>query len=172
MCVSIVFGIKVDDHNICSMERKIKKLGAKYEYGIEHGIEKLEEESQEQIARLFNNYNVIFEVHDLSEPHCACDIEEDIRNGAKLGQPSKYFDFVKETIEAEKVLMMAVLFYQDVKPDVNNVRHNIGNYNEFVKLINTWHTWQVEGFEPNRQAYEIADDSPLIFTFKTREYTQ
>lgn len=172
MCISIVFAVDIDEAGKGQFVERIGELGRLYGYGIGIGSDSLVPEAQQSAIRVLNNPAVAFEVHDLAETHCACDLDQDIRNGSKLGVPSKFFDFVKEILEYRGLFALSVLFFQEEMPGAGNVRCQLGSYGEFVNLLNRWNTWQVEGFEPTRQAFFIADESPLLFTFTDKQYFQ
>ena len=172
MCVSIVVAANIAGAEAPGFKDRIKELGWGYGYGIGMYLQKLVPAAQEAIIYLLNEPGVIFEVHDLAEIHCACDIEQDIRNGSKLGKPSKFFDFIKEILEYNGLSALSILFFQEQLPEPGNIRKQMGTYQEFVDLLNRWNTWQVEGFEPTREAYFIADDSPLFFIFTEKQHSQ
>ena len=168
MCVSIVIAVNLTAEKIENFKNKIINLTAVYQYGIGIGCGNLHPECGPTINNLMSQPNVIFELHDLPEPHCACDIDDDIRLGSKNGYQSKFFDFVRETLECTEIASMSVLFFQEELPNENNVRKQLGNYEDFVSLINKWSTWQLGALEPTRKAYYIADASPLLYTFTWR----
>jgi len=170
MCVSIIFSVKLADGNTDEFEKRVAELGEVYQYGIGIGKEKLHPVVWEGIPEGVSDQQVMFEVHDIPEPHCACDIDDDIRISSKLGRKSKFFDFVREILEFEGIEFISVLFFQEKLPDKNNIREHLGSFNDFVELLNRWNTWQVEGFEPTRQAYYIADDTPLAFIFTGKRF--
>lgn len=169
MCVSIVVAVKIGGIQAAQFTERVAELGRVYGYGIGMGSQNLLPEARESIISVLNEPEVIFEIHDLTELHCACDIDLDIRNMSKLDKPSKFFDFIKEIIEYRDVSTLSVLFFQEQLPESGNIRRQLGTYLEFVNLLNRWNTWQVEGFEPIRKAYFIADESPLIFTFTDKQ---
>ncbi len=172
MCISIVFAANLADGQVNQFTGRVKELGQVYGYGIGLGREKLLPEAEPAIIKALSDPAVVFELHDLPEPHCACDIDNDIRIGSKLGGRSKFFDFVRETLAREEVRSLSVLFFQDELPNDHNVRKQLGTYPDFVALLNRWNTWQVEGFEPVRRAYFIADATPLLFTFRDKSFAQ
>lgn len=165
MCLSIILAAGVDHAEAAWFVDRVEKLGRVYGYGIGMNQESILPAARESVIKALNNPAVVVEVHDLAEKHCACDIEQDIRNGSKLSKPSKFFDFVSELLEYRGLSALSVLFFQEQLPRPDNIRRHFGTYPEFVDLLNRWHTWQVEGFEPTRQAYFIADESPLLFVF-------
>lgn len=165
MCVSIVFGANLADGRVSEFIQRIDELGRVYEYGIGIGQENLLPGAGEKITTALSEPHVVFEVHDLPEPHCACDIDDDIRICSKQGQKSKFFDFIRETLEYEDIQSLSILFFQEELPDEHEARKHLGTYDDFVELLNRWNTWQVEGFEHTRRAYYIADEKPLFFTF-------
>lgn len=172
MCLSIVMAANLAGAEAPRFKDRVIELGRVYEYGIGMYLQKLVPAAQEAIIDLLHEPGVIFEVHDLAEAHCACDVDQDIRNGSRLGKPSKFFDFVKEILEYKGLSTLSILFFQEQLPEPGNIRKQMGSYGEFVDLLNRWNTWQVEGFEPTRQAYFIADDSPLYFIFTKSQHTQ
>jgi len=172
MCVSIVFGLNMADTKLTAFIDRVRELGGVYEYGIGLGRESLLPDAAEAVSRLFADPDAIFEVHDLSEPHCACDIDDDIRNANKMDKKSKFFDFVGEVMGYEGAKSVSVLFFEEISPDTSSARRQMGNYDDFEELINRWNTWKVEGFEPTRRAYFIADDTPLLFTFTGNKFSQ
>lgn len=165
MCLSIIFGIRTGDGNSEKQKRKVAELADKYAYGLLAGVDKLKPADRDSVANIMKDSSMVFQIHDLPELYCACDIDYDIRNGSKLGTPSKFFDFVREVMETGDIQKIAVLFFEEIKPDDNNVRHHAGDFQDFMGLLNRWHTWQVEGFEPTREAYFIAEETPMLFTF-------
>lgn len=165
MCVAIIFTANVKEDSIEEFSEKVRELGESYQLGICMGLSELHPDSGPVMANLFTEAQVIFQVHDLTERYCACDIDQDIRNGSRNGKTSKFFDFAKELKEISGVASISVLFYQDELPNKETIREKFGSFEEFVKLLNTWSTWQVEGFEPTRQAYFVADSTPLLYTF-------
>lgn len=165
MCVSVVFAVNVTASDANAFEDKVRQLGNVYQYGVGIGYDKLHPEVKEKLPALLSEPQVIFEVHDMPEQHCACDIDQDIRNGSRTGAKSKFFDFVREIAESASVTALAVMFFEEELPDEFNIRRHFGNLEEFVLLLNRWNTWQVERFEPVRGAYEIADSAPLLYTF-------
>lgn len=165
MCVSMVFAVSVTKGRSEELKNRVLELGKTYSYGIGIGEENLNMSAREGILRAVPQEAVLFEVHDLPEPHCACDIEQDIRNNSKLGKLSKFFDFVREINEYYEIESISILFFQDELPCKENIRKQFGTLEDFVQLINRWNTWQVEGFEPTRQSYHIAEATPLLFTF-------
>jgi hypothetical protein len=172
MCVSIVIGINLADENLENITTRVEELGKSYGYGVGIGYCRLQKDAQDGVIRVMADPQFVFEVHDLPEPHCACDIEQDIRNQNKLGQKSKFFDFVREILEYETLQSTSVLFFQDELPNENNIREQLGSYEDFVQAINRWNTWQVEGFEPTRKAYFIAESTPLFYVFTTKRFLQ
>lgn len=172
MCVSIVFSLNMADEKLTAFIDRVGELGRVYEYGIGMGRESLFPGAAEAVTRIFADPDVIFEVHDLSEPHCACDIDDDIRNASKMDKKSKFFDFVGEVLGNEGAKSVSVLFFEEKLPDASNTRRQMGNYDDFEELLNRWNTWKVEGFEPTRRAYFIADDTPLLFTFTGSKFSQ
>lgn len=165
MCISIIFAPVIKDEEKDRFRSRIEELGWVYGYGIGMNRENLLPAARDSVMKTLNNPALVFEVHDLAEVHCACDIDQDIRNGSKSAKPSKFFDFIKEILEHRGLAALSVLFFQEQLPEPNNIRRHSGTYREFVNLLNRWNTWQVEGFEPTRQAYFIADESPLLFVF-------
>ncbi len=177
MCISIVFGVNLaqaekSNGQIQEFKNRVEELGRVYGYGIGLGREKLLPRAESEIVRVLAGPQVVFEVHDLPEPHCACDIDHDIRIASKLGEKNRFFDFVRETLEFGNIQSLSVLFFQEELPNENNIRKQMGTYEHFVELLNRWNTWQVEGFEPTRQAYYIADATPLLFTFTNKSFSQ
>jgi len=172
MCVSIVFGLNMASTKLTDVTDRVGELGRVYEYGIRIGRKGLFPDDIEAVTRLFADPDVIFEVHDLPEPHCACDIDDDIRSASKMDKKSKFFDFVGEVLGCEGMKSISVLFFEERLPDDSNTRRQMGNYDDFEELINRWNTWKVEGFEPTRRAYFIADDTPLLFTFTGNKFSQ
>ncbi len=172
MCISIVFALNADKEHAENIRDRVFRLGASYGYGIGLGRDKLLPGAGEEVFRILSEPLVIFEVHDLAEPHCACDIDHDIRISSKLGEQSRFFDFVRETLDSGELKSVSVLFFQDELPTVDNVRKQFGTYEDFVAQINKWNTWQVAEFEPNREAFFIADESPLLFTFTGKRNLQ
>lgn len=172
MCVSIVFAASLPGDRTEPFVQRVEELGRLYGYGIGMGPEKLVPGVQMDIIRVMYHPDVIFELHDLPEPHCACDIDQDIRIASKLEGKSRFFDFVRETMEFKNIQALSVLFFQEIMPNETTVRKQLGTYEDFVELLNRWHTWQIAGFEPTRQAYYIADESPLLFTFTDIKLTQ
>ena len=172
MCVSIVLAANLDSEQVKHFGTRVEDLGRLYGYGIGLGRENLLPGAKNQIAGILGTSDVVFEVHDLPEAHCACDIDDDIRISCKLGKKSKFFDFVSEILAYESIKSISVLFFQEELPGNANVRKQMGGYEQFVLFLNRWNTWQVEGFEPTRQAYFIADSSPLMFTFTEKQHSQ
>lgn len=166
MCTSIIFAGRLKEGAAGDFLDKVDELGRKYNYGIAKGIEALLPAAQGGITGVMRSLPAIFEVHDMQEVHCACDIDEDIRTAAKLGRQSRFFDFCREILACPGLEALSVLFFQEILPSDDNVRRQQGPWAEFVTLLNRWHTWQVEGFEPNRGAYLIADESPLLYSFR------
>ncbi len=165
MCVSIVFALNLTEYDGKVFIEKIKKLGNDYQYGVGIGSEKLHPEIADTVPIILSKPDVVFEVHDMAEQHCACDIDQDIRNGSRTGRKSKFFDFVREIAELDGVSSLSIMFFEEALPDEINIRKHCGSLEEFVELLNRWNTWQVERYEPIRGAYEIADSSPLLYTF-------
>jgi len=172
MCISIVFALNADRQQADAIKERVKQLGESYGYGIALGRDELLPGAGEEIFRILSQPEIIFEVHDLAEPHCACDIDHDIRISAKLDKKSRFFDFVGETIDNRDVDSVSVLFFQEELPNEDNVRKHSGTYEDFVIALNTWNTWQVAGFEPTREAHFITDESPLLFTFTGKRSLQ
>lgn len=172
MCVSIVFGVNLANGKINKFTENVYKLGRAYDYGIGMGRESLLPGAEEAVVNALAGPDVVFEVHDPPEPHCACDIDNDIRTASKLGRRSRFFDFVREVIGLAGVRSVTILFFQEELPDMDNLREQYGSYADFVEVLNRWNTWQVEGFEPTRRAYYIADAAPLLFTFTDRKFSQ
>lgn len=172
MCISIVFAAQVTNNDQDKFIQRVYELGCSYNYGIGMGEKNLPPAALPGISASLPGAGVIFEVHDRPEPHCACDIDHDIRLGSKLDRRSKFFDFVEEISAYQGLTSLAVMFFQEEKPSEANVRKHLGTYEEFVNLINRWHTWQVAAFEPVREAYYIADESPLLFVFTGPRFTQ
>ncbi|WP_418792166.1 hypothetical protein [Phosphitispora sp. TUW77] len=169
MCVSIIFAIDADTDSdkdsSTVMKERLTLLGESYRYGIGVGRDKLPPGAGEDVLRIFSESEIVFEVHDLAEPHCACDIDHDIRIGSKTGTKSVFFDFVEEVLNIDGLYTMSILFFQEELPTQDNIRKQSGTYEDFVAVLNNWHTWQVPGFEPTREAHFIADESPMLFTF-------
>lgn len=172
MCVAIVVAADIAAEEAARFEERIAELGRVYAYGIGMGSQNLLPAARDSVSSLLNKPGAIFEVHDLAEVHCACDIDQDIRNSSKLDKPSKFFDFIKEILEYSGLATLSILFFQEQLPEPGNVRRQIGTYREFLSLLNRWNTWQVEGFEPTRQAYFVADESPLLYTFTDKHHFQ
>lgn len=165
MCISIIFGVNLTEDNEESFEKQVMELGSEYQYGIGLGVNNILPDAVPAVKDVMANPFLILEVHDLPERHCACDIDQDIRNGNRNGVKSKFFDFVRELMEIDCVNALSVIFFQEERPTPDNVRKSFGTFEDFVRLLNRWNTWQVEGFEPTRQAYFVSDESPLLFTF-------
>lgn len=165
MCISIIFGVNLTNECRDGFIRRLAELGQCYEYGLGIGQGSLLPGSAGEVMEVLKRPMIVFEVHDLPEPHCACDIDHEIRIGAKTGQRSRFFDFIREILGHKEVKSLAILFFQDDLPGGGNIRRQCGTFEDFTDRLNTWHTWQVEGFEPNREAYYIADFSPLLYTF-------
>lgn len=89
MCVSIVVAASLEKAEPNSFEEKILELGRFYGYGIGMGQHNLLPAARESVVRLLNDPELIFEVHDLAESHCACDIDQDIRNRCKEDRSQK-----------------------------------------------------------------------------------
>ncbi len=172
MCISIVFAVNLTNGQSGEFADRVRELGRVYEYGIGFGKKSLLPGAEETIVRTLCYPETVFEVHDLPEPHCACDIDHDIRIGSKLGRRSKFFDFVRETLEYGHINSVSVLFFQEELANDSNVRKHLGSYEDFVRLLDRWHTWQVEGFEPTREAYFIAEETPLLYTFTDKKHSQ
>ena len=172
MCICIVFALNADRQQADAIKERVKQLGELYGYGIAMGRDKLLPGAGEEVFRILSHPEIIFEVHDPAEPHCACDIDHDIRIASKLGEKSRFFDFVGETLDSTDVESVSVLFFQDELPNEDNLRKHSGTYEDFVLALNTWNTWQVAGFEPTREAHFIADESPLLFTFTGKRSLQ
>lgn len=172
MCISIVLAVNLTKDGAGEFINRVEELGRLYEYGIGIGPEKLLPQARPEIRKALSEPQVVFEIHDLPEPHCACDIDHDIRIGSKLGRKSKFFDFIRETLEYKDIQSLSILFFQEELPGENNIRKQFGTYDDFVDLLNRWNTWQVEGFEPTRRAYFIADAAPLLFTFTDKRHSQ
>ncbi len=172
MCISIVFGINSANGECENIRARVEELGRVYEYGIGMGEANLFPAARAGIISIMSRPEVVFELHDLPELHCACDIDHDIRIAGKLGKKSKFFDFVREALEHRGVGSLSVLFFQDELPAGGNIRKHLGTYDEFVNMLNRWNTWQVEGFEPTRGEYFIADASPLLYTFTDKKFPQ
>ncbi|MHB9093076.1 MAG: hypothetical protein ACYC21_00270 [Eubacteriales bacterium] len=172
MCVSLVFAVNVAEDRMEGFKHRAAELGGLYGYGIGFGHENLLSGAKSAIIRVLGNPEVVFEVHDVPEPHCACDIDDDIRIASKTGTKSRFFDFVREIIEHEGLRALTVLFFQEELPGDTNVRKQMGTFEDFIRLLNRWNTWQVEGFEPTRRSFYIADDTPLLFTFTDRKFSQ
>lgn len=170
MCISIIFAANLAETETVAFTEKLEELGKVYNYGIGIGPEKLQPKVSDKLPALLCQPQVLFEVHDLAEQHCACDIDQDIRNGSGTGIRSKFFDFVSEIIQIEKLLSLSVIFFEEELPDATNIRRAMGGISEFVDMLNRWNTWQTERFEPIRQAYEIADSTPLYFTFSEKKF--
>lgn len=170
MCVSVIFAVSLTGSDAKEFKEKIKELGNVYQYGIGIGSEKLHPEVSDKLPKLLSKPQVIFEVHDIPEQHCACDIDQDIRNGSRTGSKSKFFDFVTEIAGSENIKSLAVMFFEEELPNEVNIRKHGGSLEEFVKFLNKWNTWQVERYEPIRGAYEIADSSPLLYTFTGKSF--
>lgn len=168
MCVGIIFNAHVEENSIQSFSDKVRALCDSYQYGICMGAANLHPDASPVVTDLFPGKQVSFQIHDIPELYCACDIDQDIRNGSRNGKPSKFFDFVKELKDSPGVTSFSILFYQDDAPKKETIREKYGSFEEFVNLLNTWNTWQVEGFEPTRQAYFVADASPLLYTFNDK----
>lgn len=165
MCTSIIFAVKLRGESTAEFTKRVEELGREYEYGIGMGPAGLLPGARGEILAVLEPCQVIFEVHDLQEEHCACDIDEDIRVASKLGGQSEFFDFCREILVFPGLSDLSLLIFQDFLPTETNLRQQQGSYAEFVALVNKWHTWQVEGFEPNRGAYLIVDESPLLYKF-------
>ncbi|MBU7007179.1 hypothetical protein [Phosphitispora fastidiosa] len=172
MCISVVIALNADKQQADAIRERVRQLGESYGYGIAMGKDKLLPGAGEEVFRVLSHPEIIFEVHDPAEPHCACDIDHDIRIASKLGERNRFFDFVGETLDGSDVKSVSVLFFQDELPNGDNVRKLSGTYEDFVITLNTWHTWQVAGFEPTREAHFIADESPLLFTFTDKRSLQ
>lgn len=172
MCMSIVFGASLAEGCSGEFADRLAELGRVYEYGLGIGREELLPEAGFDIFSVLSEPDVVFEVHDLPEKHCACDIDDDIRIASKLGRKSKFFDLVREVLVNENVQALSVLFFQEILPSPDNVRKQLGSYEDFVTQLNRWNTWQVEGFEPTRQAYFISDGTPFLFTFTNENFSQ
>ena len=171
MCISIVFAVNLADGKEDDFKGRIYDLGLLYEYGISMGQDSLLAEAEDQIMSVLSDPDIVFEVHDLPEPHCACDIDDDIRLGSKLGKRSRFFDFVRETLEFDGVKSLSVLFFQEEPPDGKNLRTQLGVYEDFVDLLNRWNTWQEAGFEPTRRSHHIAEATPFLYTFTDKQLT-
>ncbi|HWI54871.1 MAG TPA: hypothetical protein VNT57_04220 [Desulfobacteria bacterium] len=165
MCMSVVFAVDFKESDENAIKEKVMELGNVYQYGVSIGPENLHPEVKDILPALLSEPQMLFEVHDMPEQHCACDIDQDIRNGSKTGRKSKFFDFVREISESGSITSLAVMFFEEELPDEFNIRKYYGGLEEFVQLLNRWNTWQVERFEPIRGAYEIADSTPMLYTF-------
>ncbi|PKM80280.1 MAG: hypothetical protein CVU89_14395 [Firmicutes bacterium HGW-Firmicutes-14] len=172
MCISIVFAANIPDTEAGNFKKRIEKLGNLYQYGIGMGEEMLLPGAGPEVKRVLSAPDIIFEVHDLPEPHCACDIDHDIRTGSKLGKMSRFFDFIREVLEYKGLKRLSLLFFQDEFPGADHIREEFGTFDDLADLLNRWNTWQVAGYEPTRRAYYIADESPLLFTVTGKKISQ
>ncbi len=162
MCISIVLCIKPDvGHDISAPQ--VAQIIEGFGYDCSIGSDKLLEE----VAELLEQYmpdTMMIEVHDAEEVHCACDIDQDIRNGSKLEAPSKFFEMLGKVMELQSVQEISVFFaYNDFGED-EEVRCEAGSFGKFCDRLNQWFTWQVPGYEPTRNSFFIAESTPFLFT--------
>lgn len=164
MCISMVFCIKASQGiDYLGLEKDIVERIFKYGYGSGKGLTSLKDEVAGLLRENLPDFT-FFEVHDLGEPHCACDIDQDIRNKSKIGEESNFFKLVKELLNDERVKHFSVLFADNDYIEGHSIRRETGDFQAFFERLNKWHTWQVEGYEPNRNAYYIADYSPMLYS--------
>ncbi|ADG81907.1 hypothetical protein [Thermincola potens] len=165
MCISIVFCVKPEPAaNAAEVENSIKRMALNYGYGCGVGLPALVEKVALLVKDRFPDYR-FFEIHDLQEPHCACDIDHDIRIKSKLGERSTFFNLVHDILNFDKVEEFSILFTENEVEEGLTIREDSGGLGAFCERLNNWYTWQVEGFDPIRQAYYIADSSPYLYTF-------
>jgi len=131
MCLSIVVGAGVAGINAARFKERVAELGRVYEYGVGMSQQSIFPAARESVISMLNETEVFFEVHDLAEAHCACDIDQDIRNGSRLDKPSKFFDFFKEIFDYRGLSALSVLFFQEQLPEPGNIRKEMGTYREF-----------------------------------------